>query len=359
MQKAYGTWVYNMSMTIFSRMYQYYRKYTYKIWVGVFVLIASVEVASHLLFGNFAQSALVQRHEDPELCMVVGANKRLEYTGWYRKMPPTIMESNAFGSRENRDNFGNKINKKQVFIEKQLKVFMLGDSFTYGQGVQESDSLPHKVDGYLQENFTNEVSFDIWNFGVPGRNFYQIPADIERLLLWKPNLILVNMFTNDYHEAPGTCMLSSMTDVLLPVMRVCHICRWGLIALRPDIQTLSPSEIEQNIQQTIRTIEGIAHQNDVEVYFVLLSESHSIAAHQPPLPNIHEIVADATTHVIDLSSTWDYVLRNSDTLEIPGEFHLNPRGNDIVAQAYATSLYRSYIRDHQDQNHKEREKRQK
>ena len=359
MQKAYGAWVYNMSMTIVLSLYKYYRAYRYKIWMGILVFFVSIEVVSHLFLGNFAQSALVQRHENSELCMVLGTNKNLEYTGWYRKVPSTIMESNAFGSREKRDAYGNKINKKQGFIEKELKVFMLGDSFTYGQGVQESDSLPHKVDVYLQEHSTNQVRFDIWNFGVPGRNFYQIPADIERLLRWKPNIILVNMFTNDYHEAPGTCMLSPMTDVLLPLMRVCHICRLGLIALRPNIQTLSPSEIEHTIEHTIRRIEDIAQQNDVEVYFVLLSEAHSIAKHQPPLPNIHEIVADTTIHVIDLSKTWDYVLRNSDTLEIPGEFHLNPTGNDIVAQAYTKALYSTYIRDHNSQNQNKIEQRQK
>ena len=90
-----------------------------------------------MLFGNYAQSALVERVDDTELCMVLGKNRTLTYTGWYRKVDATEMQSDEVSSR----GFV-KSNKNQI---DSIKVFMLGDSFTYGQGVNIEYSLPHLV----------------------------------------------------------------------------------------------------------------------------------------------------------------------------------------------------------------------
>jgi len=295
--------------------------------VAIVVLVMALEVGSRILFGNYAQSALVERVDDEELCMVLGQNRSLTYTGWYRKVDSTHMQSDGLTAR----GFVNP-NKKQI---DKTKVFMLGDSFTYGQGVNIEYSLPHLVNQDLGDGY------QIWNFGVPGRNFYQIASDVQRLMVYDPDVILVNLFINDFHEPPGECMLSESTDWQMPLMRWCHTCRWGLLGLGAVLSehpNLTPEQITVEVVSNIKTIEKIGKEHDVPIVFALLMDHHVYRAFEPTLPAVHTLVQQHSTRWIDLDKTWSRLLLGESEYQIPGEYHWNNQGNQVLAQAYAQAL---------------------
>ena len=295
--------------------------------VAIVVLVGALEVGSRILFGNYAQSALVERVDDTALCMVLGKNRTLTYTGWYRKVDATEMQSDDVSSR----GFV-KSNKKQVDI---TKVFMLGDSFTYGQGVNIEYSLPHLVNLDLGDHYT------VWNFGVPGRNFYQMASDIQRLMVYKPDVILVNLFINDFHEPPGECMLSATTDWQMPLMRWCHVCRWSLLGVGAVVSEqayLTSPQIEQQVVDHIAKIERIGRDHDVPIVFALLMDHQVHRAFEPTLPAIHTLVQQHSTRWIDLDKTWSTLLWRESEYQILGEYHWNNQGNQVLAQAYAQAL---------------------
>ncbi len=315
-----------------------------KILLSLLVFLTALEVGSRCLFGNYAQSALVERVEDPDLCMVLGKNRDLIYTGWYQKVSPTRMESDRFGSR----GFV-KVNKNQ---KDSVKIFMVGDSFTYGQGVNIEDSLPHLVNQGLGERY------QVWNFGVPGRNFYQLAADIERLLVYKPDLILVNTFINDFHEPPGQCMLSETTDWQMPLMRNCHLCRWTLLLLSPEAPHLTPDEIENAVVDQIGQIERLGRENDVRIVFVPLMDRQVYRTFEPTLPPVYALIEKHAKLWLDLEYTWSTLLLRTSEYQIAGEFHWNAEGNRLLAQAYVQALedkkHQIFQRVHPAQHHKHR-----
>lgn len=292
--------------------------------LALVVLLFSLEFASRMMFGNYAQSALVERTVDPNLCMVLAPNQELTYTGWYRKVPATIMESDEHGSRG--------FIKDIKYQEDVKNIFMIGDSFTYGQGVNIADALPTLVNADLGDGVR------VWNFGVPGRNFYQMPSEVQRLAAFNPDLILVNLFINDFHEPPGQCMLNASTDWKLPLMRHCHLCRWSILGVSSDSPVLSKSEMEKEVIRTIQELNQQSHELSIPIVFVLMMDHYAHRDFQPELPAIHSVVQSHASEWIDLEQVWTTLLMQEESYQIPGEFHWNPAGNQILAEAYSKSL---------------------
>ena len=309
------------------RCHLLWRKVLLSVGLGVLLL----EGAGHVLLGNYAQSELVQRMEDPNLCLALGKNRDLTYTGWYRKVQPTLMESNEFTSREPRKNL-----KEQG---DNLSLFILGDSFTYGQGVNYDEALPYQVQSLINPYLTHlsKKKVDVWNFGVPGRHFYQIPSDIERLLTLNPDAIVVNLFINDFHEAPGQCFFQQ-DDWRLKVMRECYVCRGVLMAFRPQPVLLSKEEIAVEVANTIQQIQAIGVSENIPIWFVLMMDGYAADSFEYPLPDIADILRRNTENWIDLRMIWEQILRNPQEMEIAGEYHLTPLGNQVLAQEYAKQL---------------------
>jgi hypothetical protein len=78
------------------------------------------------------------------------------------------------------------------------RVLLLGDSFTYGVGVNDDQTFAH----YLQENFTaKKLAVEVINAGNPGKG-----TDYELRLLktWgskiKPDLVVLCFFLNDFFD---------------------------------------------------------------------------------------------------------------------------------------------------------------
>ncbi len=223
------------------------------------ILLGGTEGGLRFFLGNFVQSSLVEVVDDPSLCFVLGKNRELSYTGWWGKVPHSVMESNFFGSREDRLS---KNNKKQVF--------MLGDSFTYGQGVDQQDSLPAQIQVQIPE-------LDIWNFGVPGRDFFQFSAELARLKSLKPDVVLINILANDFDLPPNTCMFSPETRWQLPVMRNCYICRLGLFGMaNQNTEELPRNRMKRAIQEELQKVKSIAEKEDITLIIVFLTDDSTM-----------------------------------------------------------------------------------
>jgi lysophospholipase L1-like esterase len=299
-----------------------------KVGVVFGILLLGTEIGLRFVLGNFAQSALVELVDDPELCLVLGKNRHLEYTGWWGKVDGTLMGSNTFGSREDRND---KSDKKQIF--------MIGDSFTYGQGVNQEDSLPALVQAEIPD-------VDVWNFGVPGRDFFQFAAEIQRLKSLKPDLILLNIFANDFDLAPKTCMFSEADSWQLPVMRQCYLCRLGLFTfmMNQSKTEIPRQEMEIAILSELQKIQKTVKGEEIELIIVFLTDESTMIGEKKELPDIRALIKHRAAKNMDLSYTWEELTMNPEEYTIPNEFHLNAEGNQILAKEYVKQL-KSLLKD--------------
>jgi lysophospholipase L1-like esterase len=76
------------------------------------------------------------------------------------------------------------------------RIFIIGDSFTYGYGVLKTQAYPYYL-GVLLNNNTDNISYEVVNAGVPGYNMQQVYQVYLDILLFRPDIIIYGIFDND------------------------------------------------------------------------------------------------------------------------------------------------------------------
>jgi hypothetical protein len=90
-------------------------------------------------------------------------------------------------------------------------VAFLGDSFTLGIGVKDTNTIPANVERELQRNYSN---IDVLSFGVSDTNTsYQITLLKEYVWEFKPDIVVVIFFLNDANRI-GVVRFLSKPNVL-------------------------------------------------------------------------------------------------------------------------------------------------
>ncbi len=96
---------------------------------------------------------------------------------------------NSFGIRDYPDHT-NELNSEK------FKIAAVGDSFTFGLGVNLKDTWPKQLEQMLYSKYGK--GFKVYNFGVMGYDLTQNIENIrEKVLGLKPNLIIVGYCIND------------------------------------------------------------------------------------------------------------------------------------------------------------------
>ena len=79
-----------------------------------------------------------------------------------------------------------------------FRIIILGDSFTYGYLLNLSDSYPYILSRLLNENPPTNLSFEVFNFGIPGYGTEQEVALLEEYgLRYKPDIVVLQVLHND------------------------------------------------------------------------------------------------------------------------------------------------------------------
>lgn len=88
-----------------------------------------------------------------------------------------------------------------------LSVVMVGDSFTFGEGVKNNEAYPFQVEKLLQENGVNVV---VYNAGVAGYGADQEFVYIKDYIipLYHPTIIVWNFNINDVVDSNEACLFS-------------------------------------------------------------------------------------------------------------------------------------------------------
>ena len=90
----------------------------------------------------------------------------------------------------------------EVSIRKPANTFrivLLGDSFTFGWGVEEHQSFAAQMEKALNRHFGSTKKVEVLNFGVPGYSTFQEVARFEEQGLdFNPDAVVVFFVENDY-----------------------------------------------------------------------------------------------------------------------------------------------------------------
>lgn len=129
--------------------------------------------------------------ENPNLMFELKPNYKGCFDGFNVKLPrTTTIEINSDGIRD-----------REFSVEKPPNVFrivVLGDSFAFGQGVENNETFAKVLETFLNNN-SKKWKYEVLNFGVPGYNTLQeVELFKRKALKYKPDMVIVGFVENDW-----------------------------------------------------------------------------------------------------------------------------------------------------------------
>lgn len=104
-------------------------------------------------------------------------------------------EKNEVTGFANSYGFRGKETAKEKRPEDGVRIIVLGDSFTMGNGVRDEDTFPVRMESALKEQ---GIRAEVMNMGIRGTNTVQQVKLLKKLALdFDPDVILMMMFLND------------------------------------------------------------------------------------------------------------------------------------------------------------------
>ncbi len=203
------------------------RKLLYTLLVTVLVLVGA-EVAARLLTHQVGLASIpeeqVRRHLEQD-AMLYDAE-----LGWVRgDLPNPGLGINAEGFRHP--------DVARAKPARTWRAFALGDSQTYGAGVDAPDSYPSQAEALLQQRAPAGLSVELINAGISGYTSLQVMRLVRsKLLQWQPDAIIVDCRTHDSprEDAPGSAGGGGVLERLTFHSRLAWSLRFLVERARPD-----------------------------------------------------------------------------------------------------------------------------
>lgn len=296
--------------------------------ISVIVLMTFVlsEIVLRLVLGNFGLPEMHAGNSDGR-CIALTPNTSVEYTGWFRRVPVVHHDVNALGYR------GPEVSFKKNPTYK--RILMIGDSYTYGQGVNADQAISSWLERSLRERTGHKV--EVLNFGCPGLNvednleFYRKFAS-----QWEHDLVIYNFFNNDFDKS--VCDLAQK-KIFLWLVKNIYTIRMITIFLNPHIpdeRNLSSGEKSTLLSKVSEDFLRISRSLDASFAIVFLY------GYGPPedkmVPFIRQKAARNNFFIYDVGK--ECFGFYDDTFFIPGDGHYSAEGNRQVAICIADWLLR-------------------
>lgn len=291
--------------------------------ITIAVLVV-VEGTLRLEMGNGATPPN-QLHPPDGRCVGLQPGSATEYTGFLSRQKPVTLEVNRLGYRG-----AERPPAKPAGSE---RVVFVGDSYTYGQGVLEKESLPTQ----LEDDFVRDGNrVEVMNFGIPGENLDEY-LDQYRYFAshWQHDLLLVGLVENDLD--PPLCPLAErITRYRLFDWMFQHVYLYRLAFLAKYIvsvyastymaasQSLDP--LEQHFRSELRSLKRLSAEHHVRLGLVFMDDKIGLLPHAL-------ISADCRVEGIPALFLRECAPHGIPT--IPGDGHFNAEGERIAAQCVA------------------------
>lgn len=114
-----------------------------------------------------------------------------KYRGYSVRIPDSQIFINSAGFRG-----------REYVLEKDpslIRIFMLGDSFTFGLGVDNDGTFAARLEEKLNEN-DETGPVEVFNLGVPGANTEQEYSRLMRYLNFSPDMVVLETMSDDVLE---------------------------------------------------------------------------------------------------------------------------------------------------------------
>ncbi|MDY7035255.1 MAG: GDSL-type esterase/lipase family protein [Thermodesulfobacteriota bacterium] len=242
------------------------------------------------------------------------------------------------------------------------RILGLGDSFTFGYGVNLEDCYLKQLEGLLNYDKTE---WDVINAGVVGYDMWQYLAYFEHYgYLYHPDLVTIGVYFNDFYgnpsheEAPPQIQryrsLSSLSlvnfvrncfDILIHRYRYLQDASW-LRSLEDRREYIlngkrnfvlrgeAAPELYREFEARLRTITILASEHGARVLVILIPDV--VQLNYIELQGINHILKQicdrCNVDYLDITPFFESVKDIKDLYMLPQDAHTSPAGHRIIAR---------------------------
>jgi lysophospholipase L1-like esterase len=222
-----------------------------------------------------------------------------------------------------------------------FRIALTGASTTMGWSVQDDETFDQLAEQRLNDRSLAALGgrrIEMLNFAVPGYTPPQFAGQVDRMLEFQPDLVLITTQDNDVRRTVTRLADYHLAGLTVPFDSVQRLVTAAAAGAESKV------EVERRLRPHARVI--------LAQFYQVIAERSRAAGAEPvwmylpgldrmPDPGDKEILVaaarDAGFTVIDLGGVYDGVPREELTVA-EYDFHPNPRGHRLVAQRLVVEL---------------------
>jgi lysophospholipase L1-like esterase len=261
-----------------------------------------------------------QVSNNPELVYELKPNLSINWYGEiYKVEEPIVIKINSNGFRD-REYLVKETNNT-------FRIISLGDSFTFGFGIQLNETYSKVLEKKLNSNSSKK--FEVLNFGVPGYNLEQkIEFFKEKGLKYDPDMILLQYLSDDILEV---YRFQKVWWKKIKDSKNVNKANYGTENLiRDEILSKSYTETSKIVEKSFHKLRNLTHNRNITIVILFW--------YQPPenqLKVIKKVTEEYGWHVLNVG---DFLKgKEPSQLRLP-DGHPNALANKIVGEGIYTYL---------------------
>jgi hypothetical protein len=190
----------------------------------------------------------------------------------------TVVELDTTYIKINSDGYRGQLYPKEK-PEGVYRIVVLGDSFTFGQGLNITDTFTHILEEILN-NKSNIMNYQVINLGVPGYSLYQNVEILEdKGIDYSPDLLILSYLANDIEnetrkeEIFNEAFKESLApDDLEEREKVLFYIVYSERKHKKEIELMSKDELRIKIHPLLENVNVLSESNNFEIILFIWND---------------------------------------------------------------------------------------
>lgn len=301
-----------------------------KFGLAILLLVAATEGLLRIFLGNNQLAHLVQMDPGDGRCVGLRPGIHEPYTGSIRRLPSVIHDVNQLGYRG--------AERPQAKTPGVRRLAAIGDSFTYGLGIETNQTLPFHIEQILNQH-SSSARVEMLNFGIPGLNADDYLEQYEKFAKrWHPDQVVLFLYRNDL-DAP-LCHIIRQVPWWFWYVHEVYVLR---IAFLPyflaRVQTTTDHVVppRDHLRELVHTMLEATTRHGASLRLVVLDDPLLPIGATQPTSELASLLNE--TGVVWFEMRERFRAQGESALpRLPGDEHLTDEGNRLIAEPIANWL---------------------
>jgi lysophospholipase L1-like esterase len=226
-----------------------------------------------------------------------------------------------------------------------IRIAAVGDSFTFGAGVEENETYTKILENMLNQNNTR-ITYEVLNFGIPGGNMQEkIKAFIKNATPYSPDFVIIQLHGGDtnnitriieiYHDLIKQNISKSSKEIennkiLIDLEKKARLL-WAKELMKKSDKEINELE-KEFIKKPLKELTNITEKNHISVLLLYIPDCPGISyAGREYI--IEPFIKEYNWHYLNLEKVYKHFKKSDLILSIsPEDCHPSQFAHRLIAE---------------------------